>query len=513
MFAGNTSLALDDSTTLNESLNSTRGKRRRTLDDYEFVLNENSRFKTSDLGKGSYGTVKKAREKHTGKIYAIKIMNKKSIFEYSNKENLKREISIQKGISHPHIVRLYTYFEDSENVYLVLEFAENGSLFHYLKKRKRVSEKEAFVYFFQTCLGIDYLHKRNVIHRDLKPENLLLDGEGNIKLCDFGWSADTSTKRVTFCGTVDYMAPEMLKNHPYDHRLDIWCLGILLFEILHGDAPFKGRSDQEKCSNIASNAKISFDPTLSSDAVDLIKKILQPSPANRISMLGIFQHPWMKSFQKVFSMDIMSYVRQQDEQIREMKRLEEKKVLPQSLLDSQGEIADQVSPLLTKQKSNHKKMSFNGSTKESEGSTGSEKNSPGLDHYLNEYTLNKRDRDLRNQVEQEQPRKHSKGYESNYLKEYYRTEKKQDLQAWQKSKSFEVNHEIAVLMNKKFLNNDMYGEYDDFLENQRLSRVSNRNIEMPNKSPTAAKDKKEIGFIENLLIGLGCLSKRPEKGV
>jgi len=95
-------------------------------------------------------------------------MNKKSIFEYSTKENLKREITIQKGISHPHIVRLYTYFEDTENVYLVLEFAENGSLFHYLKKRKVVSEKEAFVYFFQTCLGIDYLHKRNVIHRDLK---------------------------------------------------------------------------------------------------------------------------------------------------------------------------------------------------------------------------------------------------------------------------------------------------------------------------------------------------------
>lgn len=95
-------------------------------------------------------------------------MSKKAIFEYSNKENLKREISIQKAILHPHIVRLYAYFEDADNVYLILEYAENGSLFHYIRKKKKFLEKEAFVYFFQTCLGIDYLHKRDIIHRDLK---------------------------------------------------------------------------------------------------------------------------------------------------------------------------------------------------------------------------------------------------------------------------------------------------------------------------------------------------------
>ncbi len=106
------------------------------------------------------------------------------------------------------------YFEDKENVYLILEFAENGSLFSYLRKKQRFSEIEAFVYFFQTCLGIDYLHKKSIIHRDLKPENLLLDKQGNIKLCDFGWSAEAlhNSKRTTYCGTIDYMAPEMIKN-------------------------------------------------------------------------------------------------------------------------------------------------------------------------------------------------------------------------------------------------------------------------------------------------------------
>lgn len=100
---------------------------------------------------------------------------------------LKREIQIQKRIRHPHILKLFQFFEDTSNVYLVLEYCENGSLFNYLKSKKKISEKEAFNYFFQTCLGIDYLHKRKILHRDLKPENLLLDKQGNIKVCDFGW--------------------------------------------------------------------------------------------------------------------------------------------------------------------------------------------------------------------------------------------------------------------------------------------------------------------------------------
>lgn len=109
-------------------------------------------------------------------------------------EYLKREIKIQKRLDHPHIIKLYHTFEDSENVYLVLEYAKNGSLFFYLRKKKKCNEREAFVFFFQTCIGIDYLHKKGILHRDIKPENLLLDEKGNIKLCDFGWCAEVDNE-------------------------------------------------------------------------------------------------------------------------------------------------------------------------------------------------------------------------------------------------------------------------------------------------------------------------------
>ena len=128
---------------------------KKQLSDYEFVQGENEK---SYLGKGSYGSVRLMREKSSGKYYAIKIISKRQIYEFKTQDVLKREIKIQRKMDHPHICKLYHCFEDSKNVYMVLEYAEHGSLFHYVQKRGKLSEQEAFVYFFQTCLGIDYLH-------------------------------------------------------------------------------------------------------------------------------------------------------------------------------------------------------------------------------------------------------------------------------------------------------------------------------------------------------------------
>ncbi|CAD8109428.1 unnamed protein product [Paramecium primaurelia] len=282
----------------------------KNIDDFEIIVKDGK----SELGRGSYGQVKLVKDRQNGQLYAMKILNKKRIFEYWSIENLKREIKIQRRLVHPHIVRLYHYFEDKENVYLILELAENGSLFLYIRKRKRLPEKEAFVYFFQTCLGIEYLHKKNILHRDLKPENLLLDKQGNIKVCDFGWSAETNqqSKRTTFCGTVDYMAPEMLLNKPYDFKLDIWCLGILLYELIHGYAPFKGKTNQEICQNIINLQKIEFNQNCSFELKDLICNILKFNPEDRLSLFQIFEHPFMKKNYEIYGIDLNQYLNKEE---------------------------------------------------------------------------------------------------------------------------------------------------------------------------------------------------------
>ena len=135
---------------------------------------------------------------------------------------------------------------------------------------------------------------------------MLLGKEGNVKLCDFGWSAEANMmeKRKTYCGTVDYMAPEMVKNETHNFTLDIWCLGILLFELLHGVPPFKGKNDKEKSKNISKNKAINYSSKLSSEAVNLMTSILKLDPDERINLKDIFRHPWMKNMEKLFKIQI-----------------------------------------------------------------------------------------------------------------------------------------------------------------------------------------------------------------
>jgi len=222
------------------------------------------------------------------------------LFHHHLVENLKRETRIQKRLNHPHILKLYQYFEDKEQVYLVLEYAQKGSLGDYLRKaysnsslQRILPEREAFVYFIQTCLGLDYLHKNCILHRDLKPENLLLDDTGNVKLCDFGWSIDeTVTSRNTICGTLEYMAPEVLQsspNHFYNEEIDLWSLGIILYEFLHGKFP---------------EENLSFSKEVSKTAQDLISRLLKKNPDERIDIDGIFDSHWVKCFEKEFELNL-----------------------------------------------------------------------------------------------------------------------------------------------------------------------------------------------------------------
>ncbi|CAD8121638.1 unnamed protein product [Paramecium sonneborni] len=250
------------------------------------------------LGQGSFGWVTLVKEISTGKLLAMKAMKKAELFKYCRVDNLKREIKIQRKLNHPNIIKLDSYFEDKTNVYLVLEYAEGGSLFKQIKKQRHLSEDEASNYLYQTCLGIDYLHKQKIIHRDIKPENLLLDNKGNIKICDFGWSTEMGNLKKAFCGTIEYMAPEMIKSQSTNYKLDIWCLGVLLYEMVQGKPPFTGRNDQEKCNAILSGCPLKYDEYVSEDCKSLIAMILQQNPFNRPSIQTILNHRWMQSKMK-----------------------------------------------------------------------------------------------------------------------------------------------------------------------------------------------------------------------
>jgi len=197
------------------------------------------------LGAGAFGDVYLATNKIDNKLYAIKVMEKQKIIESgATLDIIHREISIHRKINHFNIVKVYSHFENDEFFYLIMEYVNGGSLFGIIKKNKGIEEKRAFKYFIQACSAVYFLHTNNLIHRDLKPENILIDDKDVVKLCDFGWCVDISTgNRVTFCGTYEYMAPEIVKELPYNFEIDIWSLGILLYELTHGYSPFRSEKD------------------------------------------------------------------------------------------------------------------------------------------------------------------------------------------------------------------------------------------------------------------------------
>jgi serine/threonine protein kinase len=143
---------------------------------------------------------------------AVKKIDKMSLANKKIKATLMREVEIHKKLKHDNIIRLYTSIEDDKFIYLILEYAAKGNLFYLIRNKKVLSEDEAFYFFIQTCAGIYFLHKNGLIHRDIKPENLLIGDDNILKICDFGWCVQTNNQqeRNTFCGTLEYMPPEML---------------------------------------------------------------------------------------------------------------------------------------------------------------------------------------------------------------------------------------------------------------------------------------------------------------
>lgn len=228
------------------------------------------------LGTGAFGEVLLAINKIDSQLYAIKQIDlSKTKSSATARSLVMREINIHRRLSHENIVKLYSSYEEGNKIYLILEYVNKGNLYHLINSNKGLSEEKAFKYFIQVVYAVYFLHENKLIHRDIKPENILIGDKDEAKLCDFGWCIESDpSSRSSFCGTLEYIAPEIYNRKQYSYSVDAWSLGVLLYELVHGVSPFKTTSkvDQQKkiYSNIAEN-KIKIDGRVSSDCADLIK--------------------------------------------------------------------------------------------------------------------------------------------------------------------------------------------------------------------------------------------------
>ncbi|KAG6354043.1 hypothetical protein INS49_005014 [Diaporthe citri] len=249
------------------------------------------------LGKGKFGRVYLARERQHKFICALKVLHKSELQQARVEKQVRREIEIQSNLCHPNILKLYGHFHDTKRVFLILEYAGQGELYKHLQKVTRFHEQKAAQYIAQMTSALIHLHRKNVIHRDIKPENILVGLHGEVKISDFGWSVHAPGKRRnTYCGTLDYLPPEMVTSgsmdNSYDEKVDLWSLGVLMYEFLVGEAPFED-SFVMTTRRIA-RADMTIPSFVSDEAKDLIqKKLLVVDPQRRLPLEKVQQHPWI----------------------------------------------------------------------------------------------------------------------------------------------------------------------------------------------------------------------------
>lgn len=255
---------------------------------YEIVKDADS--KDIVLGEGASGKVLLLKKKETNDLFVVKGLGK---MDLKSLRSLKKESEIQGRLHHNNIIRIYDVMEDSQTTLLVMEYAACGSLGRLLKEKGRLTEREAFVYFVQVCDAVHFLHSHDLIHRDIKPSNLLLTTPSQVKLGDFDCCTSSNYRLKVLCGTSEYIAPEVLGYKPYDEKADIWSLGILLFEMLHGYTPFKAATRCEIYMRIF-KGKIVFSAAIKNDLKDLILRMLRLQDKRRPTTEEILNHPWIQ---------------------------------------------------------------------------------------------------------------------------------------------------------------------------------------------------------------------------
>jgi len=250
------------------------------------------------IGKGSFGKVMLVRKRDTQHVYAMKVLAKEDVIKRNQVEHTRTERNVLAYVRHPFIVTLRFAFQTKRKLYFVLDYCPGGELFFHLGRASKFEEARARFYAAQIVLALEYLHSRGIVYRDLKPENVLLDAEGNVALTDFGLSKEGISDNISahsFCGTPEYLAPEILTRSGHGRAADWWSLGALLYEMLTGMPPFYSRNRDRLFEKIL-HMELRIPRDVSPQCVNILQGLLDRDPSRRLGSdgdgTGIRRHPF-----------------------------------------------------------------------------------------------------------------------------------------------------------------------------------------------------------------------------
>lgn len=251
------------------------------------------------LGEGAFGKVRRCRVIVSGKVFALKQMQKADIVSMGQVEHIMQETQILSTISHPFVTNKFASVTTPSNLILIMEFCPGGDLFDQLYKHKSFNPDDTAIYSSQVVLPLEYLHSLGIVHRDLKLENILVAQDGALKLTDFGFAKYIKYRSWTLCGTPEYLAPELILEKGHGKAVDYWAFGVLFFEMLNGHSPFEAEDHLATYQKIL-DGTVNYPAKMNAQAVDIIGKLLQKDISRRFGNLkdgtsDIKNHPFYKS--------------------------------------------------------------------------------------------------------------------------------------------------------------------------------------------------------------------------
>ena len=262
------------------------------------LLHVNDFSVMANIGQGSFGLVSLVQHRVSKKIYAMKCINKTHLYKTKSVKTVLTERELLQKIynGNPFLIKMEFAFQTATDFYIGLEYAPGGDMRRFLNHSKTISIPDVRIYISEIAIGLNYLHKQKILYRDLKPENILITASGHIKLSDFGLSKELNiNKTSTFCGTLSYLAPEIVSHHSYSYEADWYQLGVIAYELSFGKIPFDD-DDRRKTMELIVGEEPAFPNDADSVLVDLIKCLLEKDPTKRMNFESLQKHQFFNNF-------------------------------------------------------------------------------------------------------------------------------------------------------------------------------------------------------------------------